>query len=216
MTAMKESAASRFVRCVRWMLGRGYSSGDFATRYARIPRNAWNYAGDATHARRFRMIEQAIPARPVGRMLEVGCAEGDLSRILAGCAEELVACDIVPEAVARAEKACADLPNVRFVVRDVRRGLPVGPFDCIVFSDVLYYLSRVEVRDVLEASHTALKPGGHLVFANEWQGDYSFLTDPRRVVELLESSPCWRQLSLSVEPMAENATLTLGVFQRVA
>ncbi|MFN9290855.1 MAG: class I SAM-dependent methyltransferase, partial [Planctomyces sp.] len=106
----------------------------------------WGYLNSQPHQERSDRIFSAFAGRRPQRLLELGCAEGFLTRRLAGLAEEIVACDLSEMAVQRAQAYCSDLSNVRFLATDVRDRLPEGSFDECLASDVLYYLSPSEIE----------------------------------------------------------------------
>ena len=107
-----------------------------------------------------------IPDGRIERALELACAEGRFTRLLAPRVERLIAADFSQVALQRAE-AVASAANVQFQLLDlVHDDLP-GPLDLIVCSEVLYYLGSLEALTAVgERLAGALKPGGHLVLAH--------------------------------------------------
>lgn len=105
-----------------------------------------------------------LPEGPIGRALELACAEGHFTVLLAPRVAELLATDISPTAAARAAERCRDLPGVRTAVLDlVRDPIPPG-FDLVVVSEVFYYLKdRRELAEVARRIAAALPAGGHLL-----------------------------------------------------
>lgn len=169
---------NRLVRRLRRLAGRGWSAQEFQQRYAGNRSDVWGYLNSQPHQERSDRILSAFAGRRPQRLLELGCAEGFLTRRLAGLAEEIVACDLSEMAVQRAQAYCSDLSNVRFLATDVRDRLPEGSFDECLASDVLYYLSTSEI-EVLGGRLRQLMPGSaRLVLANEWNHDYRDLTAP--------------------------------------
>jgi O-antigen/teichoic acid export membrane protein/SAM-dependent methyltransferase len=101
------------------------------------------------------------------RVFEIGCAEGMFTRFLAPYAESLVAVDLSPIAVERAQRACGDLANVQFSEWDVRRDPIKGPFDLIVATGVLEYILRPStLRDTKDRIAAGLSPRGYLLLGN--------------------------------------------------
>jgi SAM-dependent methyltransferase len=98
------------------------------------------------------------------RALEIGCAEGSFTGMLAPHCGELVAIDISPTAVQRAVDRCADLANVSFEVGDARTTPLPGRFDLIVCMDVAAYFHRplTQYRTMSRIA-AALAPGGALL-----------------------------------------------------
>ncbi|MDB5461458.1 MAG: hypothetical protein JWO72_3199, partial [Caulobacteraceae bacterium] len=98
-------------------------------------------------------------------VLELGCAEGHFTRLLAPTSKRVLAMDISQTAVARARQRCRDLPNTDFRCLDLAREPLPGTFDLVVCSEVLYYLGSRLPRALANISK-CLKPGGLLVTTN--------------------------------------------------
>ncbi len=107
-----------------------------------------------------------IPAGHIGRALELACAEGRFTRLLAPRVEQLVATDFSQVALHRAAAACpAD--NVRFELLDLVHDALPDRCDLIVCSEVLYFLENLAtLRAAGEKLAAALAPGGHLLLAH--------------------------------------------------
>lgn len=99
----------------------------------------------------------ALP-RPLGRVLDVGCGEGAVGRLLlAEGATSVTGIEINPGAAARAREA---LDEVRVgAVEDVLPTL-AGPWDTICCYDVLEHL--VDPSSVLRTLRALAAPGAHL------------------------------------------------------
>ena len=211
----RTGALAKFPKLVRRLAGRGCRAADFAPVYAKTERDAWGYEQRKFEGRRFDLIMKLASLAPARRALEVGCAEGHLAQCLSPLLDELVACDIVEEAVRRAEVNCRGFENIRFLRGDIRRQWPAGLFDLLVYSDVLYYFTRREVRQVIRESARHLGPNGHLLFANEWRTDYRWHTHPDYVMRQLDRSRAWelvcREKHVDVD---ESRSLTLGLWRR--
>lgn len=125
----------------------------------------WSY-----HSRyeqeKYRQTLALLPER-VERALELGCAEGVFTELLAPRVEALTAIDISPRALARARRRCAHLPHVAFGQLDLFEEPLPGRFDLIVCSELLYYApGRATLARVARALADGLAPGGHLVAAH--------------------------------------------------
>jgi len=126
----------------------------------------------------------------LGRVLEIGCAVGSLTELLATRASHVLAIDISSAAIAQVKQRLSHLPNVQPETRTLPRQFPEGHFDLIIASDVLYYLSLDELRLCLVQIEAALSPGGALVAV-----DYT-----RRVGTLIDGNELH-------DFLAENATM---------
>lgn len=120
--------------------------------------------------------------------MEVGCAEGHFTGLLAQRAKGVLACDISADAIKRAVVNCAAHPSVRFATLDVQDGLPQEKFDLVLYSDVLYYMSRNEVLRMLEDTARVLSAGSYLIFSNEWNTGYQYFLDPKEILTMTADS----------------------------
>lgn len=138
-------------------------------------------------------------------VLEIGCAEGMFTRLLAPWCESLVAVDLSPIALERAKRACSDLSNIEFAEWDVRQDPVDGPFNLIVATGVLEYILRPStLKDAKDRITAGLASHGYLLLGNTvtaeavedtwigkklirgtWVNDL-FANDPR--YELIDSS----------------------------
>jgi SAM-dependent methyltransferase len=103
-------------------------------------------------------VANLVPAE-CHRVLEIGCATGQLGRLLKARGHHVTGVELVPEV---AEAAREDLDQV--VTADVEAdGFLFGPdaFDCIVFADVLEHL--VDPWRVLREAVALLAPDGRVV-----------------------------------------------------
>jgi SAM-dependent methyltransferase len=182
----------RLRRRLRRLLGLGWSADEFLRRYRRGKSDAWGYVGDASHEARAATILAALPDWPVTDLLELGCAEGFLTRRFLERGISVTACDLSAEAIDRARGWCAGHTNVQFVVNDIRQQLPCGPFDVCLMSDVLYYLSPGEIRKLSNQLSSHLRPRRRLIFANEWNPSYRDLTHPKHALESLLTGGPWK------------------------
>lgn len=201
----------------RRLLGKGFRREFFEEFYESQGPDAWSYERNAYNRRRFEFIVDSIPAGPVHRALEIGCAEGQMTRYLARRAASVVGVDFVGEAVRRARENCAGLANVAFFAQDVREGLPPGVFDAVICSDVLYYLSRREVSAVLRGVARALRAGGSLVASEYSLGTAKPPSRLEDVLRLCAASPDWvliRDTSLALQPDGEG--VRVAVFRRAS
>jgi SAM-dependent methyltransferase len=120
------------------------------------------------YARQLALLE----GRRYTRALELGCGAGAFTRLLARHADQVVALDISPTAIARAgirtaRPAAADFRVVNIMEYDV---CAEGPWDLIVLSDTICYLgwlySFFEVGWLASQIFAATRDGGYLLLAN--------------------------------------------------
>src|SRR2546425_3815011 len=106
------------------------------------------------------------------RALELGCGAGAFTRLLACHADQVVALDISPTAIARAGKLEVSPAAVEFRVANIMEYnlCAEGPWDLIVLSDTICYLgwlySFFEVGWLASQIFAATRDGGYLLLAN--------------------------------------------------
>ena len=88
---------------------------------------------------------------------EVGCSIGELTCMLAGYCDALLAVDIVEAPLRAAHSVCAEQPWVRFAQMEVPRQWPDDVFDLIVLSEVLYFLSPEDIIRVADRAADTLR-----------------------------------------------------------
>ncbi|WP_091594749.1 trifunctional glycosyltransferase/class I SAM-dependent methyltransferase/polysaccharide deacetylase [Mesorhizobium muleiense] len=153
-------AAPRRARPRHDMDRTSFWNGYFATE------DPWNYGSSYEQEKYERQLE-ILPAGPIGRALELACAEGHFTRQLAPRVSHLTATDISAVAIGRARARCSDQPNVEFGVLDFSADTLPGEMDLIVCSEVLYYLDDLaELRRIAKKIVEALAPGGSFINAH--------------------------------------------------
>ena len=123
----------------------------------------WNYGSSRFEAFKRQILLQACGTRQYGRGLELACANGETSLLLARKCLSLLAVDGSVSAVAEAKRRTAGLRHVVITEAALPQDMPRGPFDLIVISELLYYLKSRDLDAVLRRSIAALAPGGRLV-----------------------------------------------------
>lgn len=130
----------------------------------------WDYSTSEYERVKYEETLELLPHNPPANALELACAEGVFTRMLARRVGKLTATDISAVAVSRAAKRCGDLENVTFRTLDFsKEPLPQG-YDLIVCSEVLYFTgSRAQLRRVTHKIANSLAPGGILITAHAKQ-----------------------------------------------
>lgn len=129
------------------------------------------------------LVELTVAA-PLGDLLDIGCGQGKLLKLLASRAHKVVGVDIDPEArrLARAELLLAGLPNCSLRQGDMY-SLPFGDneFDTIILDDVLAEAERP--ADAIGEARRLLRPGGRILFLAA--------TNPRNETRLRNDFAAW-------------------------
>ena len=132
----------------------------------------WNFEGSEYERARCVRLLSILDGRRYARALEIGCGAGYLTRLLAGIADQVVAFDIAPTAIARARTLGADLKTVDFRVANAMdyEWRADGPWDLVVFSDTMCYLgwlySFFDVAWFAAELFAATRRGGRFLLAN--------------------------------------------------
>jgi SAM-dependent methyltransferase len=142
-------------------------AGYFRDRYAASP-DPYGLAERWYEARKYAISVALLPRQRYSAAFEPGCSIGVLTAMLAPRCDRLLACDVIPDAVASARVRTAGLPGVRVERRAVPGEWPPHSFDLIVLSELLYYFDDADLDQVLRLGIGALRPGGHLL-AVHWR-----------------------------------------------
>jgi 2-polyprenyl-3-methyl-5-hydroxy-6-metoxy-1,4-benzoquinol methylase len=122
-------------------------------------------------------------ALPSARVLEVGCGLGDLLAHLDARGCRCVGIDVSPRTI---EIAKTRHPSLDMRVADVEHDhLPEGPFDVVVFADVVGHVGDVQLA--LERVRPLLAPSGRVIITY-----YNFVWEPAlKVAERLNFKTPW-------------------------
>lgn len=123
----------------------------------------WNYAASPFEAYKRDTLLRACGERLYGRGFELACANGETTKRLARRCLNLLAVDSSQTVIAEARRRTRDLDNVELRRATLPAETPSGPFDLIVASEILYYLSLPHMMILLGQLERSLAPGGRLV-----------------------------------------------------
>lgn len=171
----------------------------FEKLYAGSP-DPWGFESSEYERRKYERTLEVLVDRHFGRVLEVGASIGVFTTMLAPLCEELLAVDTSEKAVALARERMSSFGQVRVEQRTLPEEMPKGPFDLVVASEVLYYLTQELVIKTLMLFEEALAPGGSLL-AVHWRKQtetYPLLGD--EVHELLVQNTRLTNTRTIVEP----------------
>jgi cyclopropane fatty-acyl-phospholipid synthase-like methyltransferase len=150
----------------------------------------WNFAASAYERAKYALTLDAIPKPRSRSALEVGCSIGVLTRLLALRCDSLLAIDAAQAPLIEARRRCGDLPSVRFEQMFTPEQWPVGVFDLIVLSEVVYYLNREDVGRLATRVTGSLTPDGTVILVH-WTGttDYPLSGDEAVALFIEQSGP---------------------------
>lgn len=132
----------------------------------------WEFESSAFEQARYARLLADLGGRSYPRILELGCGAGAFTRLLAPLAEEIVALDVSPAAIARARSLELGPAVVDFRHMNVMEYEPEneGPWDLIVLSDTVCYLgwlhSFFDVSWFVRRLFLSTRPGGRCLLAN--------------------------------------------------
>ena len=101
----------------------------------------------------------------VRSICDLGCGNGHISGRLAALGYEVTGVDASATGIQIARSA---YPEVEFVQALINHDLELGEFDLVISSDVIEHLYRPS--DLLEATVSQLKPGGHVLLGTPYHG----------------------------------------------
>lgn len=151
----------------------------FARFYDRAGSDPWGFTTRWYEERKRALTLAALPRPLFRRGFEVGCSVGVLTAGLAGRCEDLLAIDVVEEAVVQARTRTAGLAAVRVEQGSALEHWPRAGLDLIVLSEVGYYFDREDLAQVLSRASASLSGDGVLV-ACHWRhpvADYPLTGD---------------------------------------
>lgn len=105
-----------------------------------------------------RDIRPYLPRHPNARVLDIGCGQGELVRLILDDGYDASGVDVSPEQVALAHEAGVSAVILGDFI-DVL-GAEDGSLDAVVATDLLEHLTKDEVLRVFDAVRGALQPGG--------------------------------------------------------
>ncbi len=126
----------------------------------------WNY-GTTYEQTKYGHTLELMPDSPVSNAIELGCAEGIFTEMLATRVDHLLAIDISDVALERARKRCTRNSNVSFAQHDLSEGMIGADYDLVVCSEIIYYLrDRAAIENFAPQVRNSMKPGGQLLMTH--------------------------------------------------
>jgi len=168
----------------------------------------WGFASRDYERRKYVLTMASLPRARYSSAFEPGCSIGVLTEMLAARCDQLLATDIVPDAVRRAQERLDGHPQVTVEVRAIPENWPIAQFDLVVLSEVAYYFDQSDLARILSLVKRSTRDGAHLV-AVHWRGVTDYPLSGDRVHEIIAASPAFSQV---VEHIEEE--FVLGVWER--
>ena len=142
---------------------------EFEERY-RADSDPWGYGTSAYERDKYAATLVACGPGPFRQALELGASIGVFSAALASRCVRLTTIDAAPTAVELARQRLADQPRVRLLTGVIPNAIPNGPFDLVVASEILYYLTVAELDVTIDRLCEQMEPAARLVSVH-WRPD---------------------------------------------
>jgi SAM-dependent methyltransferase len=128
----------------------------------------WGFENRWYERRKYALSLALLPAERYRSAFEPGCSIGVFSELLATRCDALLSCDVAAAAARAAAARTGGLPQVRVQRCELPGQWPIGRFDLIVFSELLYYFGDHDLEQLLDNAVASLQPGGTLL-AVHWR-----------------------------------------------
>jgi SAM-dependent methyltransferase len=171
---------------------------EFERQY-RAAHDPWAFATSEYEQAKYDATIAALGDRTYPFGLEIGASIGVLTERLARRCGRLIALEPAPTAARRARDRVSDLPNVDVRLGSAPEDLPEWRFDLVVCSEVLYYFSRDELDEVLDAIEQRLPRAGTLL-AVSWRGRGTHQLTGDEVHDVLQRRPGLVRVLGDVQP----------------
>ena len=138
---------------------------DFEALYCIDP-DPWNYLLSGYERDKYAVTLHACGPGPFGCALELGGSIGVFSAMLAPRCKRLLTVDVAPTAVTRARNRLAQFPQAEALVAVIPDQIPDEPFDLVIASEILCYLTDEELARTVAVLRRTVVPGGRIVAVN--------------------------------------------------
>ncbi|MEW6263559.1 MAG: asparagine synthase (glutamine-hydrolyzing) [Thermodesulfobacteriota bacterium] len=146
-----------------WLAGDGFSSDYFDQRWQEDDPFSSQQVDDPY----YRFLLNLLPEK-AGSLLDLGCAEGAFTKVLAEKlgAGRVLGVDVSASAVRRAREA---FPDLEFQQADMLKFQKNERFDCVFSGDNIYYFAPAERAVIFRRLESMLAEGGRMILA-WWTG----------------------------------------------
>lgn len=131
----------------------------------------WDFAHSSYDQKRFEKMLHLVKTITDQRILEIGCARGDFTKMLSKVSSHITAIDASPTAVAYAKKR---VPKVTFQSVIWENFVIQKPYDLVILADTLFYMP-----DMKSAIEKVARSGKYLLTSTflgrkfrPWQSEY--------------------------------------------
>jgi 2-polyprenyl-3-methyl-5-hydroxy-6-metoxy-1,4-benzoquinol methylase len=129
----------------------------------------WEFRTSRYERAKYAATIRALPPRRFRAALEIGCSIGELTARLAKRCAAVHGIDIAAAPLEIARARFDTVPELRFSQMRVPAEWPVGHYDLIVLSEILYFLSPDDVQGTADRVRASLAATGVVLLVN-WLG----------------------------------------------
>ncbi|AOW46373.1 methyltransferase type 12 [Acetobacter ascendens] len=132
----------------------------------------WNFENSLYEQQKLTRILQCLPTGSVSFAVELGCAIGVSTLALAKHCKRIVGIDASEIALSRAKRRCVQQKHISFIKAFLPQAYPtleVSGCDLVLISEILYFLSLEDIRNLAVNVINSLKPEGSILIVN-WIG----------------------------------------------
>ena len=133
----------------------------------------WSFETSAYEAAKYDTTIAALEGRLYTSGLEIGCANGVLTKRLSRHCLRLLAVDVSETALRQASERCSDDANVSFGLMTFPQQAPSDDFDLVILSEVAYYWSDSDLKQAADWIAQHLCKGGDLMLVH-WTGETDY------------------------------------------
>jgi SAM-dependent methyltransferase len=126
----------------------------------------WHFETSEYERAKYAATLRALPRERYRDALELACSVGVFTRLLAQRCDRLLATDVSPDALVRAQRNNAGLGNVRFERRVLPHDYPPGTFDLTTVCEMGFYLNAADLLALRENIIAHAKPGAHVLLVH--------------------------------------------------
>ncbi len=134
-----------------------------------------------------RQIKQALSQLgALGHVLELGCGNGNYTKVLSGNSQSILATDISASMVEVAKRQLADLANITVQTADCyATGLPENQFDTVFMGNVIHVVKYPD--KALQEAQRVLKKDGKLIIVSFTMDGMSLINKIKMIYRYLKA-----------------------------
>lgn len=159
---------------------------DYFERMFAADADPWQFETSDYEASKYDVTIAALAGRKYQAALEIGCANGVLTKRIAEHCHSLLAIDVSASALALAKARCDGVRGVTFFEMNFPAQRPEGSFDLIMMSEVVYYWSAEDIAKAADYIRSAVRPGGDLLLVH-WIGETDYPQSGDEAVRLMRN-----------------------------